>query len=138
MVDEPDDESSARSSFGFVYILTNPRMPGLVKIGQTERHPIVRALELSSRTGVPAPFQVAYFCEVNDRFAAERSAKAALVEQQVSADREFFEIPPLTARDIIETVAVNYIVRGSWRQLGYEDGEELCRRCHRPARICTC
>lgn len=44
-------------SKGYVYILTNPSMPGLVKIGMTTRTPDARALELD-QTGVPTPFEV--------------------------------------------------------------------------------
>ena len=44
---------------GWVYVLTNPAMPGLVKIGLTSRNPQVRAAELTQATGVPAPFVIA-------------------------------------------------------------------------------
>ena len=40
---------------GWVYILTNEAMPGLVKIGYTMNDPAIRAEELSSDTGVPLP-----------------------------------------------------------------------------------
>jgi hypothetical protein len=43
---------------GYVYCLTNPSMPGLVKIGMTTNDPEERAAELSSATGVPTPFRV--------------------------------------------------------------------------------
>ena len=38
--------------FGYVYILTNPSMPGLVKVGKTTNTPNQRMSELHS-TGVP-------------------------------------------------------------------------------------
>jgi hypothetical protein len=41
---------------GFVYILSNKKMPGLVKIGCTTRPVVERTAELNSMTGVPAPF----------------------------------------------------------------------------------
>lgn len=43
---------------GWVYVLSNPCMPGIYKIGMTTTSPEVRARELSSATGVPAPFKV--------------------------------------------------------------------------------
>ena len=38
---------------GWVYILTNEAMPGLVKIGWTMQDPAIRAEELSDSTAVP-------------------------------------------------------------------------------------
>lgn len=43
---------------GHVYILINANMPGLLKIGMTERTPEERARELSAGTGVSSPFIV--------------------------------------------------------------------------------
>jgi hypothetical protein len=45
---------------GFIYVLINVSMDGLVKIGKTQRDPEKRAIELSSATGVPTPFIVAF------------------------------------------------------------------------------
>jgi hypothetical protein len=45
---------------GFVYVLINPSLPSYVKIGKTTKDPSIRAAELSSATGVPTPFYVAY------------------------------------------------------------------------------
>ena len=41
---------------GYVYILSNPAMPGLLKIGYTERDVQERVKELSN-TGIPSPFE---------------------------------------------------------------------------------
>ena len=49
-----------QETYGIVYVLTNPAMPGLVKIGKTSRGSIdVRLNELYS-TGVPVPFECAF------------------------------------------------------------------------------
>ena len=45
---------------GWVYALINRSYDGLVKIGKTTRHPSERAEELSSASGVPTPFTVAF------------------------------------------------------------------------------
>ncbi|PIY04238.1 MAG: hypothetical protein COZ20_06175 [Gallionellales bacterium CG_4_10_14_3_um_filter_54_96] len=47
-------------SSGYVYVLLNQSLPGCVKIGKTTRDTATRAAELSSATGVPTPFMVAY------------------------------------------------------------------------------
>lgn len=41
---------------GWVYVLANLAMPGLVKVGCTGRSPATRACELTASTGVPPPF----------------------------------------------------------------------------------
>jgi hypothetical protein len=77
---------------GYVYILENDLMPGLIKIGMTDRDPFQRAVELSSATGVPAPFEVrAYFFAVRPE-----SIEAAIHEEfsiyRLQRGREFFRI----------------------------------------------
>ena len=45
---------------GYVYVLINPSMEGLVKIGMTTSTPEERVTELSSATGVPSKFILVY------------------------------------------------------------------------------
>ena len=40
-----------------VYVLTNPAMPGLVKIGMTDRDDVQRRMSDLYTTGVPLPFE---------------------------------------------------------------------------------
>jgi len=81
---------------GFIYILTNPSLAGIVKIGKTTRTPVDRVAELSSATGVPTPFQLVYFAEFEDCDAAERALHALFTERnaRVADNREFFRIAP--------------------------------------------
>jgi hypothetical protein len=46
---------------GYVYMLSNPSMPNLLKIGSTTARVSQRVRALSSQTGVPAPFTVEAF-----------------------------------------------------------------------------
>lgn len=78
------------SELGFVYILTNEYMPGVYKIGCTERSPRKRALELSAPTGVPAPFKVLCFIECEDFQKAERRVHEWMADYRISENREFF------------------------------------------------
>ena len=82
---------------GYVYIMTNRAMPGLVKIGSTKLPPEERARQLST-TGVPAPFQVIAFHEFEDELRAERELQAIFSRQRVHSRREFFEITIEEAR----------------------------------------
>ena len=55
-----------------VYLLTNPVMDGLVKIGRTANLED-RVRSLSVHSGVPVPFEVFYACRVNDANRVEKS-----------------------------------------------------------------
>lgn len=79
------------NSKGWVYILSNPFMPGLLKVGMTTTSPEARAKELSAGTGVPASFVVeaSYFSE--DPRGDESKIHKALSEYRVNNGREFFQ-----------------------------------------------
>ncbi len=76
---------------GYVYVMTNPVMPGLVKIGFTRQDPKRRARELRT-TGVPADFQVRFAMRVNDPEAVESRAHQVLRRSRVTGRREFFRV----------------------------------------------
>ncbi len=83
-------EDSGRT--GFVYVVTNPHMPGLVKIGATRKHPLQRAKELGAGTGVPAEMRLDYFHDFVDCFAAESMTHDHFAHSRVNESREFFAI----------------------------------------------
>lgn len=80
---------------GYVYVLMNPSMEGLVKVGRTERDPHQRAKELSATTGVPTPFIVVFDAYFEDCSAAEVFVHTWLEgrNNRVSSNREFFSAP---------------------------------------------
>ena len=80
---------------GFLYVLTNPAMPGLIKVGKTTRLPNERVSELSSATGVPSPFLLVYEQPVSNCHDAEAwvHRQLELVGRRHSKNREFFEAP---------------------------------------------
>ena len=59
-------------SEGIVYVLTNPAMPGMVKIGKTGREVEARLNDIYT-TGVPLPFECAYAARVADMDKVEKS-----------------------------------------------------------------
>ena len=83
------------NNLGFLYVLANSAMPGLVKVGKTTRTPSERAGELSGVTGVPTPFMVIYEQLFQDCSAAEAFVHAYLAQKgyRVSDAREFFNAP---------------------------------------------
>ena len=57
-----------------VYVLTNPAMPGFVKIGKTFIEDVGVRLQQLYTTGVPFPFDLAYACKVPNADEVERAA----------------------------------------------------------------
>ena len=79
-----------------VYVLTNPAMPGLVKIGMTDRDDVKRRMSDLYTTGVPLPFECLAAREIEDREAAdiEKALHTAFGPNRVNSSREFFQIEP--------------------------------------------
>jgi ribosomal protein S27AE len=78
--------------FGYLYILSNPGMPKLLKIGQTSGSIQRRIDQLSSATGVPNPFVIeAYFISQNPR--ADETILHAALSLYRRPGREFFKLP---------------------------------------------
>lgn len=93
-------------SLGIVYVLTNPAMPGLVKIGLTTRTDAkTRMMELFS-TGVPLPFECNYAAKVNNPAKVEEALHTAFLPNRVNPKREFFEIEPIQAISIIKLLEI--------------------------------
>lgn len=84
------------SRAGYIYLMVNRSMPGMVKVGRTSHPPSKRAAELAGATGVPTPFEVVFDLLVADQFAAEAYVHRVLDERgtRVSGNREFFAIQP--------------------------------------------
>lgn len=93
---------------GYVYILTNPSFrEDWVKIGKSSRPVDVRSKELDN-TAVPLPFEI---------YATLKTVKYSKVEKQIHKqidrltdlrirqNREFFNIPPSVALDIMRDIA---------------------------------
>lgn len=77
---------------GYVYILINPSMPGLIKIGCTRMDCRGRARKLYT-TGVPTPFEVAFEVFSDDHEVLEDQIHAKLSDFRPNKDREFFRYP---------------------------------------------
>ncbi|MGM0823925.1 MAG: GIY-YIG nuclease family protein [Pseudomonadota bacterium] len=88
-------------SSGYVYVLSNESMPGLVKIGMTKRDRKIRTKELYT-TGVPTRFKIEFevFCE--DRLAFETAVHDELIECRVNEKREFFKTTVTNAITVIK------------------------------------
>ena len=76
---------------GFLYILSNPSMPGLLKIGMTEGDVSDRITQLSSGTGVAEPFVLEASITSTDPLRDERLVHERLAPYR-KPKREFFEL----------------------------------------------
>ena len=90
---------------GTVYVLTNPAMPNMVKIGKTTRNVELRLADLYS-TGVPLPFECEYAAKVKDVDKTEKAFHTAFSPNRVNPKREFFNIDPEQAIAVLELMAI--------------------------------
>jgi T5orf172 domain len=80
---------------GRVYILRNPAMPSLIKVGFTSRVTDARATDLnrSGGTWLPAPFEVAYESPLmDDAYKLEQSILLEFEHARFAPNREFLDI----------------------------------------------
>lgn len=79
-------------TLGYVYILTNVSLPGMIKVGRTLRDSRSRARELFT-TGLPTPFQVAFEIFSDEHEKIEADFHQELHDFRVFNNREFFKYP---------------------------------------------
>jgi len=90
---------------GHVYVLLNPAIPGMVKIGRTRKTAKARANDLYT-TGVPKGFIVLWQEFVHDSKTVEKEVHAFLSKHRVHRRREFFNVEPQDAiRALIKIAA---------------------------------
>jgi hypothetical protein len=92
-------------------------MPGLVKIGYTERTMDERLQEANLGTWVPQPFSIEFAKFVKQPNAKEQTVHRILAADRVNPRREFFRTQPEAARMLFE------LMDGPWW-----DGEEFAEQ----------
>jgi hypothetical protein len=96
-----------QSRGGFIYAFATPSMPGIVKIGATDRDPIHRLSEANAPNtwGPPEPYVATCTAAVADAFATERAVHALVAARRVSPRREFFRMTDDEVRALFAAVA---------------------------------
>ncbi len=94
---------------GIIYILTNPIMPGIIKIGKTNQEDVKLRMAQLYSTGVPLPFECAYAAKVNNIDEVERALHTAFSPDRVNPKREFFEIEANQAITIIKLLEIENV-----------------------------
>lgn len=92
---------------GFVYILSNPSMPGIIKVGMTQTVPSQRIKDSDlSATGIPTPFVVEYYAFFHNMVQAEKKAHQSL--RQYHHGKEFFKTDIANAIAAIEGTGLDF------------------------------
>lgn len=100
--------NNSEENYGIVYALTNPAMPGLVKIGMTSNSVDIRKNQLYfGCTGVPLPFECEYACKVNDYKKVEKNLHIAFAPDRINPNREFFKVDIERVVAILELLGPN-------------------------------
>jgi len=95
------------SLMGWVYVLLNPSMEGIYKVGMTDRTPEERARELSASTSIATPFFVIYKHQTHYPKELEHAVHKELENSnsRINYNREFFEGDPSVAIRLIIRIA---------------------------------
>ena len=97
---------------GIIYVLTNPAMPGLVKIGKTTQSDVTARISQLYTTGVPLPFDCEYAVKVADMAQVENALHFAFGDNRVNLNREFFEIDPERVKAILDLLKIEDVTPG--------------------------
>ena len=93
---------------GYVYILTNPSFKeDWVKIGKSSRPVDVRSKELDN-TAVPMPFEIYATLKTSKYEEVEKLIHKTidrLTDLRIRQNREFFNVPPAKALDILRDIS---------------------------------
>ena len=93
-----------------VYILTNESMPGIVKIGRTNRTAEIRARDLDT-TALPTPHEVHYAAEVKDSQEDEHWLHDVFADRRVRDNREFFTVGPERVVSALKRVEIRDVTK---------------------------
>lgn len=104
------DSLKLTPNLGYIYVMMNPSLQtNFLKIGRTTRKPEDRARELSSSSGLPAPYSVAikrlsYDCISTEDHIHKELQQYRVTNLRVDRDREFFALPLSQAIETLQNV----------------------------------
>lgn len=91
---------AAQDTSGIIYILTNPAMPGYVKIGRTTN--LMQRLTQLNSSSVPLPFVCVHAGTVAHASRVEFVLHTLFAAHRSSLDREFFKMDAALAVDALK------------------------------------
>ena len=115
---------------GIVYILSNPAMPGIYKIGITSRNDIKHRLKELYTTSVPVPFECEYAGRVDDCKKVESALHYAFDPERINPQREFFKTDPERVIDSVDIEAGKKLKKArrpplDFLEMGINIGDEI-------------
>lgn len=91
---------------GWVYVITNKSLPGLVKIGFSSKDPSLRARQFDE-AALPHPYEVVYDILVANPFQMEQTIHRYLKSAGLHEKKEWFRCSESEAIDVIRRIADN-------------------------------
>lgn len=107
---------------GWVYVISNRAMPGLVKIGYSTKDPELRADELD-HTGVPHPYLVEYELLINEPYQIEQKTHKLLFAKREA--KEWFRCTPEEAVVAIKQIAGDAPITETYKRADRTKAEAL-------------
>jgi hypothetical protein len=94
----------------WVYVLTNPTMPGLCKIGFTKNKPSERVKQINSGTGVAMDFVVEWAFPCFNAHDVEKQVHKYLEDSgfRLNKSKEFFNVTVNEAKAVVERIGEPY------------------------------
>ena len=94
----------------WVYVLTNPTMPGLCKIGFTKNKPSERVKQINAGTGVAMDFVVEWAFPCFNAHDVEQQVHKYLEDNgfRVNKNKEFFNVSVNEAKAVVERIGEPY------------------------------
>lgn len=110
---------------GWVYVISNQAMPGLVKIGYSTKDPKLRAEELN-HTGSPHPYLVDYEVLIDEPFSLEQQVHNVL--GAVREGKEWFRCSAEEAAAAIQHEAGGRAIHESYKRAERQKTEQIRRQ----------
>jgi hypothetical protein len=93
---------------GYIYCFSNPSMPGILKIGMTERTPKTRLSEAnaSDTWRPPTPYSIKFAKKVSNAYGKEKTLHTLLEQytDRIHPRREFFRVSPEEVRKFFDLI----------------------------------
>jgi ribosomal protein L37AE/L43A len=109
---------------GWVYIISNPAMPGLIKVGHSTKDPELRARELN-HTGSPHSYIVEYEMLIEEPFRVEQQVHKALVSCREG--KEWFRCLAEEAVAVVQRVTEGKAINETFKRVERERAERIRR-----------